>query len=82
MKFGIIGGGFGVDGHLAALTKLPAAEVIAVADSGSGRVKARMGAQGLYRSSWRDLLDDAIDAVCIATPPNTHLDMVTASASM
>lgn len=78
MRFGVIGGGFGVDGHLAAISGLPDAEVMAVADSGSGRVLARLQDVSLYRSSWRDLLATSVDAVCIVTPPATHQEMVLA----
>jgi predicted dehydrogenase len=78
MRFGIIGGGFGVDGHLAAIAGLPDAEVTAVADSGSGRVVTRLPDASLYRSSWRDLLGTSVDAVCIVTPPAIHQEMVLA----
>jgi len=78
MRFGIIGGGFGVDGHLAAIAGLPDAEVTAVADSGSGRVVTRLPDASLYRSSWRDLLGTSVDAVCIVTPPAMHQEMVLA----
>lgn len=78
MRFGVIGGGFGVDGHLAAIAGLPDVEIAAVADSGSGRVLARLPDASLYRSSWRDLLAASVDAVCIVTPPATHLEMVLA----
>ena len=54
MRIGIIGGGFGVDGHLKAISGLPDAKVVAVADSGSGRVLARLSDASLYRPSWRD----------------------------
>jgi predicted dehydrogenase len=78
MRFGIIGGGFGVDGHLAAISGLPDADVVAVADSGSGRIMTRLPDSLLYRPSWRDLLSSAADAVCIVTPPATHQEMVLA----
>jgi len=78
MRFGIIGGGFGVDGHLAAISGLADAEVTAVADSGSGRVVTRLPDASLYRSSWSDLLDTSVDAVCVVTPPATQQKMVLA----
>jgi predicted dehydrogenase len=78
MRLGVIGGGFGVDGHLAAIAGLPGAEVMAVADSGSGRVITRLPDASLYRSSWRHLLATSVDAVCIVTPPATHQEMVLA----
>lgn len=78
MRLGVIGGGFGVDGHLAAIAGLPDAEVVAVADSGSGRTITRLPDASLYRSSWRDLLSTSTDAVCIVTPPVTHQEMVLA----
>ena len=76
MHLGIIGGGFGVDGHLAAISGLSGAKVVAVADSGSRRVLARLSDVSLYRPSWRDMLSDSVDAVCIVTPPATHQEMV------
>lgn len=78
MRLGIIGGGFGVDGHLAAIASLPDTKVTAVADSGSGRVLTRLSDASLYRSSWRDLLATSVDAVCVVTPPATHQRMVLA----
>lgn len=78
MKFGVIGGGFGVDAHLPVLSDMPGVEVVAVADSGSGRALARLPNRSLYRPSWRDLLDSSIDAVCVVTPPASHLEMVLA----
>ena len=76
MRVGIVGGGFGIDGHLAAIVDLPEVKLIAVADSGSGRVLSRLSKPSLYRTSWRDLLDSDIDTVCIATPAFTHLELV------
>lgn len=76
MRVGVIGGGFGVDGYLAALSGMPGVEVAAVADSGSGRVRARLADLSLYRPSWRDLLEPSINAVFIATPPATHRELV------
>jgi predicted dehydrogenase len=76
MRIGIIGGGFGVDGHLTAISGLPDAKVVAVADSGSGRVLARLLDPSLYCPTWRDMLSTAVDAVCIVTPPATHQEMV------
>ncbi len=78
MRLGIIGGGFGIDGHLAAISDLAGAEVTAVADSGSGRILARLPDVSLYSSSWRDMLNTSVDAVCIVTPPATHKEMVLA----
>lgn len=76
MRLGVIGGGFGVDGHLSAVSSMPGVDVAAVADSGSGRVLSRLADPSLYRSSWRDLLDLPIDAVCVVTPPVSHLAIV------
>jgi predicted dehydrogenase len=76
MRIGIIGGGFGIDGYLAAIAGLHGAEVVAVADSGSGRVLARLSDVSLYQPSWRDMLSTSVDAVCIVTPPATHQEIV------
>jgi predicted dehydrogenase len=76
MRFGIVGGGFGVDGYLAAIASLPDAKVTRIADSGSGRVLARLSDASIYRSSWRDLLAPSVDAICIVVPPAEHLEMV------
>ena len=78
MRLGIIGGGFGVNGHLAAFSSLRHVEVKAVADSGSGRVLARLQDPSIYFSSWRDLLSTTVDAICVVSPPATHLDIVLA----
>lgn len=76
MRFGVIGGGFGIEAHLPVLLEMTGVEVGAVADSGSGRVLARLSDPSLYRASWRDLLAPSIDAVCVVTPPASHLETV------
>jgi predicted dehydrogenase len=81
MRFGVIGGGFGVDAYLPVLLEMNGVEVAAVADSGSGRLLTRLTDRSLYRSSWHDLLDASIDAVCVVTPPSSHLETVLALIS-
>ena len=76
MRLGIIGGGFGIDCYLPAIRGLPGVEVVALADSGSGRALERLLQPDLYCSSWRELLSLGVDAVCIATPPRLHFEMV------
>ena len=78
MKFGIIGGGFGVDGYLSALSAMAAAEVVAVSDSGSGRVLGKLPDSNLYIGNWLKMKRAPVDTVCIVTPPSTHLEMVKA----
>ncbi|MCG9095357.1 Gfo/Idh/MocA family protein [Laribacter hongkongensis] len=78
MRFGVIGGGFGVDVHLPVLMNIPGVDVVAVADSGSGRALARLPSRFLYASSWRDFLVIPVDAVCVVTPPPSHLEAVLA----
>ena len=78
MRLGIIGGGFGVNGHMAAFSDLPEAKVVAVADSGSGRLISQLTDTSLYCSSWRDLMDSSVDAVCVVTPPSSHQELVLA----
>ncbi len=78
MRFGVIGGGFGVEVHLPVLMSMPGVDVIAVADSGSGRALAKLPSRSLYASSWRNLLVAPVDAVCVVTPPPSHLEVVLA----
>ena len=76
MRFGIIGGGFGVYAHLAAISSLEGSDVISVADSGSGSILKCLPDTSLYQQSWENMLNQEIDAVCVATPPKTHKDIV------
>lgn len=68
MRLAIVGGGFGLDAHLPAF-QAAGVEVVALADSGSGKVQARVPANVAYVPSWQQLLDMDIDALSVVTPP-------------
>ena len=68
MRLGIFGGGYGLDAHLPAFRSV-GVDVVAICDSGSGRIQGRLAEKQLYVPSWRSLLDMDIDAVSVATPP-------------
>lgn len=76
LRVGVIGMGFGAIAHLPAFELLTDVQVVAVADTGSGRAAAlaarhggglRAFSDGLTLATW-----DGIDIVSIATPPATH----------
>jgi predicted dehydrogenase len=84
MRFGIIGCGIVAEyGHLPAIAALPEAELVAVADLDLERAKAlgqRFGA-GLIFQDYHDLLAcPQIEAVVVATPVETHHQIVLAAA--
>lgn len=79
MRVGIAGGGFGLDVHLPAFAAVAGVEVVAVADSGSGKVRQRLPAGITYASSWRELLAADLDVVSVATPPCQQHEIVVAA---
>jgi len=94
MRFGVIGLGFMGRAHLATLAAHPAAGVVAVHDIEPDRLGAELmpgggnlatGAAAWDPSAVRrckeltEVLDDAIDAVVVATPTDLHADMACAA---
>lgn len=78
MRLGIIGGGYGLDVHLPAL-RAAGVDVVAICDSGSGRIRNRLVEKHLYVPSWQSLLDMNIDAISLATPPSFQEEIFCAS---
>ena len=76
MKIGIIGGGFGVDGYLSAISGMEEFEIKGVSDSGSGNILKKLSDSTLYCPSWKDLLDPSVEAVCVVTPPAVQKEIV------
>lgn len=79
LRIGIVGLGFGVAVHLPAFNSLQGAEVIAIADSGSGKRSGRHEQRGIECGlrPWTALVqDDDIDAVSVAVPPFAQSDVV------
>lgn len=88
LRIGLIGAGYMGKAHTVALQGVgatfepalrPVCEMIAT--STAEGAAAHAGRWGWKRSAgqWRELVDDpAVDAVMIATPPRTHLEMVMA----
>lgn len=79
MKIAIVGGGFGLSGHLLAFNALPGVSSVVVADSGSGRIKQKLPKGVAYAPSWRDALKFPVDAVSIAVPPIFQKEIVLAA---
>ena len=79
MRVGIVGAGFGLDAHLPAFGTLPGGMVVAITDSGSGRVLDRLPPGVAYVSSWHQLIELDVDAVSVATPPSQQLEIVRAA---
>ncbi|MCZ2112479.1 MAG: Gfo/Idh/MocA family oxidoreductase [Anaerolineae bacterium] len=81
MRLAIIGGGFGVDGHLPAFRAVPGVNIVVVADSGSGRIRDRLPTGIAYAGSWQEALSMPVDAVSVAVPPAQQCEIVLASLS-
>lgn len=81
MRVAIIGGGFGVSGHLPAFSAIPDVEVALVADSGSGSIRHRLPLGVSYVASWQDALSAPIDVVSVAVPPVYQREIVLAALS-
>ncbi|MDR1287334.1 MAG: Gfo/Idh/MocA family oxidoreductase [Treponema sp.] len=80
LKYGIIGcGGIANAKHLPSLKKIPGVEMAAFSDIIRERAeKANReygGGKGKVFGSWRELLGEDLDAVCVLTPNNTHAEI-------
>lgn len=81
LRVGIIGGGFGAAVHLPALTSQPGVQVIAIADSGSGKARPH-AIDGIEYVDWRALVvREDIDAITVAVPPQVQRNIVHAILS-
>jgi UDP-N-acetyl-2-amino-2-deoxyglucuronate dehydrogenase len=79
VRFGIIGGGMAGPLHAGALRDIPDAETIAFCDVNEDVAKKFSAEYGIpnWYTDYREMLKrDDIDAVCIATPPFLHEQMV------
>lgn len=84
LRIGIVGLGFGASVHLPAFDSLPGTEVVAVADSGTGKEFGTYERGGIRYPlrPWEALVqDDRIDAVSIAVPPFAQSDIVCSALS-
>lgn len=83
LRIGIVGLGFGRMVHLPAFLSIPEAQVVGVADSGSGwarRIAADLGGNVRAWRSWRDAVEAAdVDAISVATPPSVQAEIVCAT---
>ena len=76
MRFGIIGGGFGYDCHFEALKKIKGAEIVGIADSGSGKLLSKLPNPELYFNSTESLIQSKPNIITIATPPENHFSLI------
>lgn len=79
MRIAIVGGGFGLSGHLPAFSALPGVEVVVIANSGSGRIKDQLPAGVACATSWQEALFVPVDAVSIVVPPAFQREIVSAA---
>ncbi len=80
MRVGVVGCGYWGSKHVRVLSNLPAVSQVVIID-GRPEIRAAVGADfpdALQRATLTEALDD-IDAIVVATPPETHFD-VTAEA--
>jgi len=82
VRIAIIGGGFGVSGHVPAFSAMPSVEVVVVADSGSGKIKSQLPKGVAYAASWQDALSVPVDAVSIVVPPSRQREIVSAALGL
>ena len=84
VKIGLVGAGTVAEfGHLPALCLLPEVEVVAVADIDRERAKTiaqRFKVPKVYGSFQELLNEPCLDAVVVATPVETHYEIVMAAA--
>jgi predicted dehydrogenase len=81
-RVGIVGAGFGVAGHLPALTNHPRFEVVALASpSTAAKAASEARVPHAFRSCAEMLAGADLDAVVVASPPFAHRDDVLASLS-
>jgi len=79
---GIVGMGFGQQGHLPAFRADPRCEVVAICASTNERAASFAKRHAIDRSygNWRDLAADPdVDAISIATPPGLQTDIALAA---
>jgi predicted dehydrogenase len=80
IQVGVIGTGARSHELMAALLRLPDAQIVGVTDAYTGRVERaleRVGKQAKSYSSYKEILaDKSIDAVVVATPDHWHKQMV------
>jgi predicted dehydrogenase len=77
---GIIGAGFGRTAHLSTFRSLDGVEVLAIADSGSGKRVSELAAGVGYCQRWQDLIAlPDLNAISIATPPKLHHEIACAA---
>lgn len=77
LRHAVIGAGFGLNHHVPAFNALNGVEVVAVADSGSGRSTSLVRDPCLLFSDWRKmLLAVRPDSISVATPPQFHKEIV------
>lgn len=76
VRIGIVGAGFGRSVHLPTFSSLDGVEVLAIADSGSGKRVSGVAAGVSYCERWQDMLTlPGLDAISIATPPKFHREI-------
>jgi predicted dehydrogenase len=82
VRIGVIGtGGIGV-AHLDAYRQSPGCKVTAVCDVDAGRLRAaaqRFGVEHAFADHRKLLAADAVDAVSVCTPNNTHMPLTVAA---
>lgn len=77
VRFGIVGCGAIGPTHATAISRLPDAELVAVADPVAERAAEladRFGVRGVYRDTASLLADPEVDVVCLCTPSGRHAD--------
>ena len=77
IQTGVVGCGYWGPKHIRVCHELPEAKLVAVCDTDEPKLQ-QVKTQYSYvktTSSYRDLLDEGIEAVIIATPVNTHFNL-------
>lgn len=82
MRHAIVGAGFGFAAHLPAFAKVPGVQVVALADSGSGRAARCAQPPVVAYSDWQRMLDEArLDTLSVTVPPLLQREIVVAALS-
>ena len=72
MKVAIIGTGFGLDVHYPVINEIKNLKIVSISNNGSDKRLNLIPNNIHYFSSWKEVLNQSLDLVTIATPPIYH----------
>lgn len=76
MKVAIIGTGFGLDVHYPVINEIKNLKIVSISNNGSDKRLNLIPNNVHYFNSWKEVLNQPLDLVTIATPPIYHERMI------